>query len=262
MFKLSVAMVLTVLTAPVAIAEVRTKTVVYKHADLQLEGHLTWDNSLTGRRPGVLVVHEWWGLNDYARRRAKQLAAMGYVAFALDMYGRGKVTKHPDEASKWMKQVQASIPVWQARALAGLNVLRAQKFVDPERLAAIGYCFGGSTVLQLAYSGAPLQGVVSFHGALPLPDQQQAARMHARVLIAHGNADSFISEDHIRTFRATMDTSHIDWQMIVYAGARHSFTNPGADAYGIDALRYNQQADERSWRHMKLFFDEIFATAR
>ena len=262
MIKVLFAIALTLLTAPVASADVQTKTVTYTHGSVELEGFLAWDDSLKGKRPGILVVHEWWGLNDYARQRAQQLAAMGYVAFALDMYGKGKVTQHPDQAGTWMKHVQSNIQVWQARALAGLNVLSAQKFVDPERLAGIGYCFGGSTVIQLVYSGAPVRGVVSFHGLLPLPDAQQAPQTRARILIAHGNADSFVSEEHLRTFRSALDQANVDWQMIVYSGARHSFTNPGADSYGMDALRYNKQADERSWSHMKLFFDEIFAASR
>ena len=134
--------------------------------------------------------------------------------------------------------------------------------VDASRIAAIGYCFGGATVTQLAYSGAPVQGVVSFHGSLPLPDPKQVTGTKAKILIAHGNADPFLTEDHIKEFRSTLDKAGLDWQMIVYAGARHSFTNPGADQFGMDALKYNKQADQRSWRHMQIFFDELFETGR
>ncbi len=247
------------LTASTAIAEVRTEVVPYTDAGLTLEGYLAWDDAVQGTRPGVLVVHEWWGLNDYVRKRARQLAAMGYVAFALDMYGKGKVTEHPDQAGAWMKVVQANVPAWRTRAMAGLKVLRAQNLADPARLAAIGYCFGGATVLQLAYAGAPLRGVVSFHGALPLPPGTMSRTPKTKVLIAHGNADPFLSEQHIRTFRKKMEASQWDWQMIVYAGARHAFTNPGADAHGMDALKYNEAADRRSWKHMQVFFEEIFS---
>lgn len=246
------------LVPSLCLAEIQTKAIPYQHGDVLFEGFLAWDNARAGKQPGVLVVHEWWGLNDYARDRARQLAELGYVAFAVDMYGHGHVTTHADQAAQWMKQVQADVKQWQARALKGLAVLRGQEMVDPNNIAAIGYCFGGATVLQLAYSGADVKGVVSFHGALPLPTKKQAQSTNAKVLIAHGNADPFLNEEHIRTFRQALDKANLDWQMVVYAGARHSFTNPGADAHGIDALQYDRQADERSWRHMQLFFDEIF----
>ena len=251
--------VLWILTIPtVAKATVQTQNILYKHGELQLEGHLAWDDSLKGKRPGVLVVHEWWGLNDYARKRAKQLASLGYVAFALDMYGKGKVTAHADQAGKWMKEIQSNTKTWRTRALAGLKILQANGNVDPGRIAAIGYCFGGATVVQLAYGGAPVDGVVSFHGSLPLPEGNQASGIKTKILLAHGNADPFLTEDHIQEFRKALDKAKVDWQMIVYAGARHSFTNPGADQFGIDALQYNKQADERSWKHMQVFFHELF----
>ncbi len=246
------------LWSPTGLAKVQTKVIPYQDGDVQLEGVLAWDDARTGTRPGVLVVHEWWGLNEYARDRARQLAKLGYVAFAVDMYGKDNVTTHPDQAGKWMKQVQASVSHWQARAIKGLAVLRSQDHVDRHNIAAIGYCFGGATVIQLAYSGAEVKGVVSFHGALPLPTGKQANKVKAKMLIAHGNADPFLKEEHIQKFRNALDKSSIDWHMVLYAGARHSFTNPGADAHGMDALKYDQQADERSWAHMQLFFDEIF----
>ncbi len=254
-FRLAVFM-LVLLPPSLCPAEIQTKAVPYQHGDVQLEGFLAWDDARTGKRPGVLVVHEWWGLNEYARDRARQLAALGYAAFAVDMYGNGQVTTHPDQAATWMKQVQADVKAWQARALKGLAVLQSREMVDPQRLAAIGYCFGGATVLQLAYGGAGVKGVVSFHGALPLPSQAQSVK--AKILIAHGNADPFLTEDHVRKFRRALDAANLDWQMVVYAGARHSFTNPGADAHGLDALKYDRQADERSWKQMQLFFEELF----
>ena len=240
------------------LAEIQSRTIPYQHGDVQLEGFLAWDDAKTGKRPGIMVVHEWWGVNEYARDRARQLAALGYAAFAVDMYGKGQVTTHPDQAATWMKQVQADVKVWQARALTGLAVLQSQEMVDPQRLAAIGYCFGGATVLQVAYSGAGVKGVVSFHGALPMPTGKQAQGAGTKILIAHGNADPFLTEEHVRKFRQTLDAANLDWQMVVYAGARHSFTNPGADAHGIDALKYNRQADARSWKQMQLFFEELF----
>ncbi len=239
-------------------AKVQTKPIEYAHGDLKLKGHLAWDDSIEGKRPGILVVHEWWGLNDYAKRRAEQLASLGYIAFALDMYGEGKVTAHSDQASAWMKETTANAKQWQARAIEGLEILQAQELVDPDRIAAIGYCFGGATVTQLAYSGVSIQGVVSFHGMLPLPDPNQVAGTKAKILLAHGNADPFLTEGHIKKFRTALDKAGLDWHMILYAGARHAFTNPGADQHGLEALQYNEKADRRSWRHMQIFFEELF----
>lgn len=250
------------LSSHVAWAKVQTKTIPYQHGDLSLEGFLAWDDAVEGPRPGILVVHEWWGLNDYARQRVQQLAELGYVAFAVDMYGVGKVTTHPDQAGTWMKQVQANVSQLQTRAIKGLAVLRSQELVDTNRIAAIGYCFGGATVVELAYSGANIRGAVSFHGSLPLPDRKTARQTKAKLFLAHGNLDPFVKEEHVRKFRNALDKAKIDWQMVIYAGARHSFTNPGADAHGMDALQYNKQADERSWQHMQLFFDEIFPLPR
>ncbi|NKB82421.1 MAG: dienelactone hydrolase family protein [Nitrospirales bacterium] len=246
------------LTATLTQAEIQTKTITYQDGDQQLEGFLAWDDTIQDKQPGVLVVHEWWGLNNYARHRATQLAALGYVAFAADMYGKGQVTTHPDEAGKWMNTIQQNIQAWQTRAQKALAVLQAQTLVDSQRLAAIGYCFGGATVVQLAYSGAPVKGIVSFHGSLPLPPNTQQAKTKAKIFIAHGHADPFISKAHIQNFQTALDQAGVDWQMVLYAGARHSFTNPGADQHGMDALRYDQDADRRSWQHMQLFFDEIF----
>lgn len=246
------------LFSSVAWAKVQTKTVTYQDGDVVLEGQFAWDDSLQGKRPGVLVVHEWWGLNDYAKWRAEELAKMGYVAFALDMYGKGRVTTHPDQAGKWAGAIQKNVQQWQTRAQAGLTVLKNHQLADPNRLAAIGYCFGGATVMALAYRGADVKGVVSFHGSLPIPTKEQATQTRAKILVAHGNADPFLQRSHITTFQKKMDEYNLDWHMVVYAGARHSFTNPEADTFGMDGIRYNRNADHRSWQHMKRFFEEIF----
>ncbi len=241
-----------------ALAEVQTKAVTYSHGEVALEGHLAWDDSIQGKRPGVLVVHEWWGLNDYAKWRAEELAKMGYVAFALDMYGKVKVTTHPDQAGKWASAIQKNMDQWQARVQAGLTVLQKQELVDPNRIAAIGYCFGGATVMVLAYSGVDVKGVVSFHGSLPIPSKAQASKTRAKIFVAHGNADPFLQRSHITTFQKKMDEYGLDWYMTVYSGARHGFTNPKADMFGMDGIQYNQNADQRSWQQMKAFFEEIF----
>src|SRR6516225_7459903 len=171
-------------------AAVQTKKVTYKHNGLECQGYLAWDDAVKGPRPGVLVVHEWWGLNDYARKRAEQLAGLGYVAFACDMYGDGKVTEHPKEAGEFAGAVRKDVQVWRGRAQAALKVLQAQEQVDASKLAAIGYCFGGSTALQLAYTGADLKAVVTFHAGLVVPDAEQAKAIKAKVLVCHGAADT------------------------------------------------------------------------
>ncbi len=240
-------------------AEVQTKRVEYEHGGQTLEGTLAWDDATSGKRPGVLVVHEWWGLDDYARGRAEQLAEMGYVAFALDMYGKGKLTEHPNEAMKWSGQIRENIDNWVERSQAGLKILQDHSLVDSARIAAIGYCFGGATVMHMAYAGVPLAGVVSFHGSLPVATEEQGEKIKARVLVCHGAADAFVPEARAAEFRAALNAAGADWQMVYYAGAKHSFTNPDADSKGIAAIGYQQEADVRSWALMQAFFDEMFA---
>jgi dienelactone hydrolase len=256
--RIALVFLILVLGATSVHARVLTRNISYQHDGVELEGFLAYDDSLEGRVPAVLIVHEWWGLNDYARMRAKQLASMGYVAFALDMYGKGKVTQHPKEAAEWMRQVNSNVGLWQQRALAGLQVLKNQPRTDTDRIAAIGYCFGGATVQQLAYSGAAVRGVVSFHGSLIPPAPDQVKQVRAKLLICHGSADPFTKPEVVQNYIASMNASALDWQMIIYGGAKHSFTNPDADKAGMAALKYSKSADQRSWAHMKVFFDEIF----
>lgn len=216
MKKLLLAGLLLALPTTVAEAAVKTQTVTYKHEGVTLKGHLAYDDASKEKRPGILVVHEWWGLNDYARKRAEQLAGLGYVAFACDMYGEGKTTEHPKEAGAMSGEVRKNAKAWQGRALAGLKILQDHELTDAKRLAAIGYCFGGSTVLQLAHAGADVKGVVSFHGSLPVPDDDQAKAAKAKVMICHGAADSFIDEDTIKKVRAAYEKGGVDYQMIYY----------------------------------------------
>ena len=239
-------------------AKVQVQPIPYQYGEGELEGILAWDDALPGKRPGILVVHEWWGLNEYARERAEQLAALGYVAFAVDMYGKGKVTDHGQQASQWAQEVTTNLSLWYGRALEGLKVLEAHPQVEPKNLAAIGYCFGGATVMQLVYGGAPVKGVVSFHGSLPFPQDPQAIKSGAKILIAHGGADPFLTPEHIQQFQSALDQSGLDWEMVTYGGAQHGFTNPSANRYGVKGVQYQEQADYRSWKHMQLFFEEIF----
>lgn len=237
----------------------KTESIEYKDGDTLLKGFTVYDDALQGKRPGVIVVHEWWGLNDYAKRRAEMLAELGYVAFAIDMYGDDKVTEHGKEAKAWMTQITENIDAWQKRALLGLDILKKHELVNPDYTAAVGYCFGGATVMQMAYAGADLDGVVSFHGSLPPATEAQQKSIRAKVLVAHGEDDDFIPPERVDAFKKALDAAGADWQMVVYGGARHSFTNPGADDYGIDGVQYNEKADDRSWALMQSFLDEIFS---
>jgi len=244
-----------ILAAGQALAEVKTRTIEYKDGDTTLKGMLAWDDAVSGKRPGVLVVHEWWGLNDYVKGRAEQLAAEGFVAFAPDMYGDDKVTEHAQEAGEWSKQISSNIEAWRARANAGLEVLKAQAEVDAASVAAIGYCFGGSTVMQMAYAGSDVKAVVSFHGSLP-PAGEEVTSIAPRVMVAHGRDDGFIPADRIVAFQAGLDRAKANWEMTIYSGARHGFTNPNAGKFGLDGLAYNETADKRSWAAMLRLFDE------
>jgi dienelactone hydrolase len=253
----SALIVSTLLAGDAALGKIVTQAVEYKHGDVTLEGYLAYDDAKTGKRPGVLIIHEWWGLNDYARKRAEQLAGLGYVAFAADMYGKGVVTTDREKARELSGQFYGK-PLMRERAAAGLDVLARDPRVDPKRIAAIGYCFGGTTVLQLALGGADLAGVVSFHGGLA-PPLGEASGVKARVLICHGADDPFVPADQIAQFQETLRKAGADWQMIYYARAVHSFTNPRADDAKIDGSKYNADADRRSWQHMRDFFAEIFS---
>ncbi len=241
-------------------AEVTTESIEYDHDGVALAGYLAYDDALSGKRPGVLVVHEWYGLHDYARTRARQLAGLGYVAFALDMYGKDKVTDDPEQARHWSGQFHGT-DLMRRRARAALDVLAGHERVDPNRIAAIGYCFGGTTVLELAYSGADLVGVVSFHGSLPAPKPEDDANIKAKILVCHGADDPFVPADMVAAFKRAMRRAGADWQLIAYPGARHSFTNPAADRDDIDGTAYDERADKQSWQKMQQLFEEVFATA-
>jgi dienelactone hydrolase len=243
-------------------AGIHEEEVTYESGGVTFNGFLAYDAGIEGRRPGVLVVHEWWGLNDYARSRARMLAEMGYAALALDMYGDGKTADHPDDAAKFSSEVMASRESAEVRFRAALDLLKAQPQTDPERIAAIGYCFGGSVVLHMARVGEDLDGVVSFHGNLASMHTPEPGSMKAKVLVCHGAADSFIPQEQIDAFKSEMDAAGADYRFVAYEGAKHSFTNKDADSYaerfGLD-LAYDENADRESWAAMKAFFDEIFS---
>jgi dienelactone hydrolase len=246
--------------APVAgLAEVQTKAVEYMSGDVPLTGHLYWDDGIEGQRPGVLVIHEWWGLNDYAKARARMLAELGYVAFAADMYGNGQVTEDPAQAREWMQEVTTDLELWGLRAGLGLAQLKASELVDPAKTAAIGYCFGGGTVMHMAYADADVLGVVSFHGSLPAAPEETKGQIGPRILVLHGQSDSFIDPAVVANFQNKLEEAEANWEMVIYGGARHGFTNPDVGDYGIENLQYDAQADARSWARMQAFFDELFS---
>ena len=242
-------------------AKVVTRTVEYQHEGQALKGYLAYDDARSGPRPGILVVHEWWGLNDYTRSRTRQLAEMGYVAFAPDMFGDGKTTRDPKEAQAWASAVGSKPGLMAARAKAGLDVLRKQPQTSVEQLGAIGFCFGGNAVLQLAYAGVNLAGgAVSFHGLLAVPDAQQARQIKSTILVLHGAEDTFIKPETIEAMRKALDAAKADWFMVTYANAVHAFTNPDADSFKIPGIGYNEKAAKRSWDEMARFFKTQFGS--
>lgn len=250
-------------------AKLVEKPVTYEHEGVKLEGFLVYDDAKMAadkQAPGVLVVPEWWGLNDYAKSRARQLARLGYVAFAADMYGAGVTTTDAKKAGELASQFYGK-PLMATRAQAGLDQLLATGLVGAPRVAAIGYCFGGAVVQALAYSGAPLAGIVSFHGSLIPPSAEAAARNKAKILVCHGAIDPFIKPEEITAFQHALDAGKFDYQFISYAGAIHAFTNPKADEVAksaglVGGIGYNAAADKRSWAHLRSFFNEIFAAKK
>lgn len=247
----------TLLTPNVEAGDLRTETVVYEQEGTELHGYLAHDQRSQDKRPGVLIVHEWWGLNDHARAKAEALAALGYVVFAVDMYGEGKSTEHPQQAGEWATWIRNNKDVAAARFQAGYDLLASHELTKPGEIAAIGYCFGGSVVLTMAMNGADLDGAVSFHGGLPT-DPAGVESIPAKILVCHGGSDPTISQEQIQTFLANLDEAGADYQFVIYGGVKHSFTSEAADARGIPALAYDADAARRSWNAMLMFFNEIF----
>jgi len=239
-------------------AAIHTETVEYKQGDTTLEGFVAYDDAIQGKRPGILVVHQWLGLTDYEKHRAEMLAQLGYVAFCADIYGKDVRPKNTTEAGPLAGKYKKDRPLLRARVNAGLDALRQQPLVDGKNIVAIGYCFGGTTVLELARSGADVAGVVSFHGGLDAPDPTDGKNIKCKVLICHGADDPFSSPQDIAALENEMRQGHVDWQLIKYGGAVHSFTQPMAGNDNSKGAAYNEKADKRSWEAMKQFFAEIF----
>lgn len=242
-----------------AAPEIKGEAVDYKAGGMTMKGYLAYDENVKGKRPGVLVVHEWWGQNEYVRKRARMLAALGYTALALDMYGEGKTATHPDDAAKFSSETMKNFPVAKKRFEAAMNFLKKQKTVDPERIAAIGYCFGGGVVLNMARQGEDLKAVASFHGSLAAVKPAEAGKVKAKIRVYNGEDDKFTPKEVINAFTKEMQDAKVDFQFINYPGAMHSFTNPEADELGKKfglPLAYNADADKRSWEDMTNFLAE------
>jgi dienelactone hydrolase len=256
MLRSVIATAVAVLAAGTAPAAVVTKVIDYSHGNTKLKGFAAYDDATTEKRPGVLVVHEWWGLNDYARERCKKLAELGYVAFAVDMYGDGKTVDHPDDARKMATAVRENVETWRGRADEGLKQLKLLPNVDPTKLAAVGYCFGGSTCLQLAYSGADLKAVATFHAALPVPTPAEAKAVKPKLYVAHGADDPFIPPATVTAFKDALKEGKVDFTLDSFPGVVHSFTVPGADKVNLKGMKYDKDADEKSWKQMQALFKD------
>lgn len=244
------------------LAAVQGSEVTYSDGSQQLKGYIAYDDAVTGKRPGVLVVHEWWGHNEYARKRADMLAELGYVALAVDMYGDGKQADHPDEAGKFAAEVQKNMDVGRRRFAAGMKLLKGHPMTDAEKIAAIGYCFGGGIALQMARDGMDLKGVVSFHGSLATTSPAEKGKVKAALLVCNGANDSFVSMDQIKGFMQEMIDAGVLLHFNSYPGALHAFTNPDADRLAAKfslRLAYHAEADRRSWLDMQSFLKQVFA---
>ena len=239
---------------------VKGEEVTYATDSTNLKGYIAYDTNAQGKRPGVLIVHEWWGHNDYVRKRADMLAELGYIALAVDMYGDGKLADHPDDAGKFAMSVMTNLPEATARFDAAMTLLKSNASVDGEKIGAIGYCFGGSVVLTMANSGADLDAVAAFHSGVQLPVMPND-KLKARVLVCNGAEDPFINPESVIAFKAAMDSIGANYNYVSYPGVKHSFTSKEADANGEKfglPLAYDAEADEKSWASLQELFAKAF----
>lgn len=239
-------------------AAIKTKTIEYYDGTIKLEGYLAYDDAIKGKAPGVIIVHEWTGLGEYAQRRAREVAALGYVAFAADIYGKGIRAGNPEDAAKLSSIYKADRKLARSRAMAALDELKTMKMVDQKKIAIMGYCFGGMVALELARCGADIVGTVAFHAPLDTPNPMDAGNIKGKVLVLHGADDPNVPAAARTAFEKEMRDAGVNWQMNIYGGAVHSFTNPAAGNDPGKGAAYNEQADQRSWEAMKSFFQEIF----
>lgn len=240
--------------------ELEANEVEYSTDSITMKGYLVHNKNTAEKRPGIIVIHEWWGHNDYVRERADMLAELGYTAMAIDMYGDGKQAAHPEDAGKFSRVVRNNVPLATARFDAALEVLKKHPSVDASQIAAIGYCFGGSMALTMANTGKDLDAVAAFHSGVKLPVMPND-KLKAKVLVANGGADPFIPEETVEAFKAAMDSINADYEYIEFPEAQHAFTSKGADALGEKfnlPLKYNAEADAQSWQALKDLLNETF----
>jgi dienelactone hydrolase len=247
---------------PLAQAAVVGEEVSYMAGDTQMKGYIAWDNAVAGKRPGILVVHEWWGHNDYARKRANMLAEQGYTALAVDMYGDGKTASHPDDAGKFAGEVRKNMDVAEARFNAAMETLASNETVNPDQISAIGYCFGGGVVLAMARRGADLDLVASFHGSVATDKPVEKGQVKARLAVFNGAADPMVTAAQVEAFKTEMDNAGVEYLVVSYPDALHAFTNPEADAYAKKfglPLKYDAVADTDSWNRLIELLQEVYA---
>jgi dienelactone hydrolase len=238
-------------------ADVRVETVRYDHDGTELEGLLAKDHAVAGPRPAILVVHDWHGVNEHVQARVTMLARLGYVAFGADIYGAG-IRPGDDTAGEVAGGFYQDLPLLRARALAGFERLRQDPDVDHTRIVVMGYCFGGSTALELARTGADLVGAVSFHGGLIVHDPSDAQQIRAKLLVLTGGADPVVPDETVQRWQDEMrGAPGVDWQVVTYSGAMHAFAVPGTDAPDHGA-QYQAPADRRSWQALQAFLGEVF----
>lgn len=252
---------LILLQSIMANAQIVGSEIEYAVDGTNFKGYIAYDDAQKGLRPGIIVVHEWWGHNEYARKRAQMLAASGYIALALDMYGDGKQADHPGDAGKFASAVTSNLDVAEKRFMAAYRLLQKQPQTSQKQIGAIGYCFGGGIVLAMARMGVDLDGVVSFHGSPNIAAPAPKGKIKGSLLVLNGEADPFIKPEQINAFKQEMIDAGVDYKFVNYPNAKHAFTNPGADELGSRfniPLAYNQKADEQSWQEMQIFFKRIF----
>jgi len=245
--------------------KIHGEEVTYQAGHTTLKGYIAWDANKEGPRPGVIVVHEWWGHTDYVRKRANMLAELGYTALALDMYGDGRVADHPEDAMKFMQETISNVDVAKERFAAAYELLKEHEMTNPNDIAAIGYCFGGAMVLHMARFGYDLDGVVSFHGSLGTEVPAKKGAVKAKVLVLHGADDPMVPEEQIAAFKQEMEAAEVDYTFIAYPGAKHAFTNEAATENGKKfgmPIEYNEAADEESWAEMAKFLAALYPTNR
>lgn len=256
------AFALVALLSTFAQAKIVEETVEYKDGEAVLEGYLVYDDEAASPLPGVLVFHEWWGLNDYIRSRARDVASLGYVAFAPDVYGKGVRPANAEAAGKEAGKYMKDRKLLRSRSAAALDLLKKDKRVDPEKIASTGYCFGGAAALELARSGAPIAGTATFHGVLDTPSPEDAKNIKGSVLILHGSQDRSVKPPEVQSFQDAMNKAGVDWLLVSYGKAVHGFTNPANGSDPSKGVAYDEKADKRSWEAMKDFLGEKLGSTR